>query len=132
MKAFKDEALSVARRSKGVPRRAIMLATRVLDWVAVNEQTAVTSGTVDAALGLFGIDSNGLDKTDRRILHALTHDFVGKTVGLDSLASFVSLDPITLSEQYEPWLTRSGLILKTGRGRTASTKAYDLMREEAA
>lgn len=128
LKAFKGEAMACAVRSKGTPRRAITLATRVLDYMAVQEQDAVTTGTVSDALSVFGLDGNGLDGTDYKILRALTSDFVGRTVGLDSLAVFCDLDPATVAEQIEPYLVRRGLILKTGRGRTASAAAYELMR----
>jgi Holliday junction DNA helicase RuvB len=129
VKHFKNEALQVARMSKGVPRNAVRLAGRVLDFAAVQgSPDLVTTGMVAEALDVFGIDANGLDGTDRRILGALTEAFMGKATGLDNLAMFLDIDPSTLSEQFEPWLVRRGLIVRTGRGRTATAAAYDLMR----
>lgn len=131
VKAFKGEAMAVALRAKGTPRRAITLATRVLDFAAIQEREHVLTGTTAEALSVFGIDGNGLDGTDYKILNALTTTFVGKTVGLDSLAIFCDLDPATVSEQIEPYLVRRGLVLKTGRGRAASAAALDLMRSRS-
>lgn len=125
---FKGETLELARRSRGVPRRAVTLCNRVLDYMSVNEQTSITTGTVASACSVFGIDSMGLDDVDRKILAALTGPFSARAVGLDSLAAYLDMEPSTICDQHESFLVRSGLVVRTGRGRTATSAAYDLMR----
>ena len=125
-----SEALELARRSKGVPRRALHLGERVLDYISIRELEEIPWGTVDNALAVFGIDANGLDDVDFKILHALTHDFAGRTVGLNSLAQICDLDPKTLEDQHEPHLARAGLIIRAETGRMASPKAYELTKDE--
>jgi Holliday junction DNA helicase RuvB len=127
-----DEPLEVARRCKGVPRRALHLAERTLDYCAVNEAEGVPVGAVADALAVFGIDELGLDETDFRILTALTKDHAGKAVGLSALAQFLDIDERTLELEYEPWLVRAGYLTRTRQGRLAMPAAYDVVREGAA
>lgn len=129
VKFFRNEDLQVARRSRGVPRNAMNLAKKVRAFAAVSESpNLVTSGMVENAAEVFGIDSNGLDVTDRKILAALTSDFAGRTVGLDALSSHLGIESKTISENHESYLSRRGLLIRTGRGRLATSAAYDLMR----
>ena len=126
------EPLALAQRGRGVPRRCLHLAERVLDYMAVQDIPQVSEGTVSQALAVFGIDSEGLDDVDFRILSALTNEYAGKSVGLDALAQYLDLDARTLTEQYEPWLARRGWILRQKSGRMASPEAYDLVKGLAA
>ena len=123
------EAEELAKRAKGVPRRVLHLVERVLDYMAVINAKEVVSGTVSDALSIFGIDADGLDEVDFRILCALTGPFAGKTVGLDALAQALDLDAHTLTEQYEPYLTRRHLIIRAKSGRMASPEAYQLVKQ---
>jgi Holliday junction DNA helicase RuvB len=128
MQFFKGEDLELARRSRGIPRVALGLAGRVLDLVAVNGQSAITSGTVAQACAIFRIDAMGLNDVDRKILAALTGPYRSKPIGLDNLAAFLNMEPSTI-EANEGFLVRSGFVTRTGRGRAATAAAYDFMRE---
>jgi Holliday junction DNA helicase RuvB len=59
----------------------------------------------------------------------VTGRFGGKAVGLDSLAQYLDMDSTTLKDQYEPFLTRQGYLLRGKSGRMASEKAYRLVKE---
>lgn len=126
-----EEPFELALRSKGVPRRALHLAERVLDYAAVEGEGPVTEGLVATALARFGIDEAGLDEVDFKILTALTGNFAGRSVGLDSLAQYLNMDPTTLSKQYEPFLVRSELVTRLKGGRMATPKAYELLEAVA-
>lgn len=129
VKHFKGETHQVAQRSRNVPRNAVTMANLVLDYAAVTESPKViTTGMVAKAADLFGIDSLGLDSNDRRVLGALTGEFCGRSIGIDALAAHCDIDAKTISETIEPFLSRSGWLLRTGRGRLATAAAYDLMR----
>lgn len=121
------EAAEVAKRSKLVPRLALHLADRVLDYCYVMNQLGVPPGFAARALEAFGVDRNGLDRTDWRILRALVTRFNGRPVGLKPLAEACDLDEATL-EGYESGLVRSGLLLKTRTGRTATAAAFQLVK----
>lgn len=120
------EPVELARRCKGVPRRALHLAERVLDYTVVQGNEKIGDGDVDRALTLFGIDDLGLDKDDHRILDALCNAFGGRTVGLETLAQFLDMDSKTVAEQHEPFLCQKGYMSRTKSGRMALPAAYEL------
>lgn len=125
------EAVAVAERCKGVPRRSLHLADRVLDYCAAHRLDRVEEGVAAEALEAFHVNAFGLDNTDYRILDALTGPFAGKTVGLDALSQFLDVDPKTLADEYEPFLAREGLVVRCKSGRMAGPPAYELMRTAA-
>lgn len=125
--AYEDgAALEVATRCKGVPRRSLHLAERVLDYSSVHGDL-VSEKMAQQALSFFGIDTNGLEADDHRILEALTGPFAGRTVGLDALSQQLGMDSKTLADQYEPWLMQQGYISRTKTGRMALPAAYELL-----
>ena len=67
---------------------------------------------------------NAAWNVDRMILEALINKFGGGTSGLETLAAVVSEEGDTLSDVYEPYLIKLGLIQKTPRGRVATEHAY--------
>jgi Holliday junction DNA helicase RuvB len=79
------------------------------------------------ALDRLGIDDNGLDEMDRRILDALVKKFNGGPVGLESLGVAISEDARTIEEVYEPFLIKEGFMQRTSRGRVALEKTYQLL-----
>lgn len=114
----------VAQRSKGVPRLALHLASRVLD-VAALEKTSVTPLLTERALEAFGVGAGGLDEQDRAILEALCVTFAGRPVGLANLAQAVNMDTKTIEEAHEPNLVRAGLVIRTAQGRLATELAHE-------
>jgi Holliday junction DNA helicase RuvB len=131
VEASEGEALAVATRCRYVPRRALHLAERVLDWTSVAGIDGVPSGTVSAALTAFGIDELGLDGNDWRVLAALTQTFSGRTVGLDALGSALDMDAASIENEIEPYLIQSGYVSRTKSGRMGLPAAYELFRESA-
>ena len=77
-----------------------------------------------------GIDTNGLDDMDRRILNAIIDKFNGGPVGVESLSVAISEDPVTIEEVYEPYLIKEGYIQRTSRGRIALDKAFKYLNIE--
>lgn len=114
-----DALIEIADRSRGTGRVALRLFRRVVDYYEyiVKQGETLSAETVEAALDLLGVDKMGLEDIDRRILGAMYNHFGGGPVGLSTLAVAVSEDPITLSEVYEPFLMKRGLIKRATRGR---------------
>jgi Holliday junction DNA helicase RuvB len=77
-----------------------------------------------------GIDDQGLDDMDRRILTALVEKFNGGPVGLESLGVAISEDARTIEEVYEPYLIKEGFIQRTSRGRKALAKTFTYLDVE--
>ncbi len=121
---IEHEALvEVARRSRGTPRIANRLLRRVRDWAMVHERPA-DGHAVDAALALYDVDDQGLDRLDRAILEAIVDRFDGGPVGLSTLAASVGEETDTIESVVEPFLVRIGFVMRTPRGRVATQSAW--------
>jgi Holliday junction DNA helicase RuvB len=117
-------ATVIASRSRGTPRIANRLLRRVRDFAAVEAVAAIDEDFAARALDVFGVDAEGLDKLDRRILGLLCGPFANSPVGLTTLAHALGEETATIEDAYEPYLLRAGLLLRTPRGRLATEKAY--------
>ena len=118
-------ALEIARRARGTPRIANNLLRWVRDFAQVRADGRVTSEVADAALVMRGIDADGFDEMDHRVMEALIHKFAGGPVGLNSLGVAVGEEAGTLEEVHEPYLIMQGYLKRTPQGRVAMPKAYD-------
>jgi Holliday junction DNA helicase RuvB len=119
-----EGADEIASRSRGTPRIANRLLKRVRDYAEVRADGRVSVDIARDALALFEVDELGLDKVDRAILDALCRTFVGRAVGLSTLAIAVSEAPETVEDVYEPFLLLCGLIERTPRGRIATPAGF--------
>jgi len=123
----REGAFEIARCSRGTPRIANRLLKRVRDFAMVRGEGQIDRGTAVRALEMLEIDANGLDTVDRMILDAIIIKFDGGPVGLETLAACTSEEADTITDVYEPYLLKLGLIHKTPRGRIATEAAYRLM-----
>jgi Holliday junction DNA helicase RuvB len=119
-----DGAAEVAGRSRGTPRIANRLLRRVRDYAEVRADGVVTRQVARDALAVYDVDELGLDRLDRAVLDALVRRFGGGPVGLSTLAVAVSEEAETVEEVAEPFLVRTGLVLRTPRGRVATPAAW--------
>ena len=117
-------AAEIAGRSRGTPRIVNRLLRRVRDFAEVRADGRVTVEVAHAALAVYDVDELGLDRLDRAVLEALCGRFNGGPVGLSTLAVAVSEEAETVEEVCEPFLVRSGLIIRTPRGRVATPAAW--------
>jgi Holliday junction DNA helicase RuvB len=120
-----EGARAIALRSRGTPRLANRLLKRVRDYVQVRGEGRIDGPSANEALGFFEVDELGLDWMDNKILQTLVRTFLGRPVGLSTLASAVGEDPGTLEDMYEPFLLQQGLINRTPKGRVATRRAYE-------
>ena len=120
----KDGAMEIAKRSRGTPRIANRLLKRVRDYAEVLDDGKITQELADIALGREDIDKLGLDRLDRRLLEMIIKGYNGGPVGLETLASALGEESVTLEEVCEPFLMQLGFIARTPRGRTATALAY--------
>jgi Holliday junction DNA helicase RuvB len=96
----------------------------------VNGHETVDVETARGALALYEIDELGLDRMDRAILELLTTRFSGRPVGLSTLAVAVGEEVDTIEAVIEPFLVRSGLVIRTSRGREASAAAFKHLNKQ--
>ncbi|MCL2606535.1 MAG: Holliday junction branch migration DNA helicase RuvB, partial [Coriobacteriia bacterium] len=121
----KEAAIEIGRRSRGTPRLANRLLKRVRDYAQVRHGSEITEDIAAEALSFFEVDSLGLDWMDLKILTTLTQTFVGRPVGLTTLANATGEEADTLEDVYEPYLLQKGLIIRTPKGRQATPRAYE-------
>jgi len=114
----------IAGRSRGTPRIANRLLRRVRDYAEVRADGTVDDDIARRALELYEVDQLGLDRLDRAVLDVLCRRFGGGPVGLGTLAVAVGEERETVEEVAEPFLVRSGLLVRTPRGRLATPVAW--------
>jgi holliday junction DNA helicase RuvB len=120
-----DGGQEIARRSRGTPRIVNRLLRRVRDYAEVRCDGVVTREVARAALALYEVDEQGLDRLDRAVLGALATRFGGGPVGLSTLAVAVGEEAETVAVVAEPFLVRAGLMARTPRGRVATPAAWE-------
>lgn len=117
-------AVETAKRARGTPRVANRLLKRVRDFAEVRAKGVITKNVAVDALGLEGIDDLGLTETDRKLLATIILNYKGGPVGIEALAATLQLESDVLIEVVEPFLLKSGFIIRTSQGRKASEKAF--------
>jgi Holliday junction DNA helicase RuvB len=75
------------------------------------------------ALALEGIDEYGLGETDRKLLKIIILNYKGGPVGIEALAATLQIETDVLLDVVEPFLLKSGFIIRTSQGRKATEKA---------
>ena len=117
-------AREIALRSRGTPRIANSLLRRVRDFAQVLGNGHIDLKIANYALDALNIDKRGLDSIDNKILRTIITKFKGGPVGANTIATAVGEDQGTLEEVYEPFLIKEGFIVRTPRGREATSLAY--------
>ena len=119
-----EGAVEIARRSRGTPRIANRLLKRVRDFADVMGDGEITQEIAHMALDRLEIDELGLDSNDRRMLEMIIKGYSGGPVGLETLASALGEETVTLEDVCEPYLMQLGFLARTPRGRCATALAY--------
>ena len=117
-------ATEIAKRSRGTPRIANRLLRRVRDYAQVKSDGVVSAEIADAALQMLDVDKLGFDVMDRKLLQAVLEKFGGGPVGLDNLAAAIGEELDTIEDVLEPYLIQQGYLMRTPRGRVATSLAY--------
>ena len=112
-----EAARELAKRSRGTPRVANRLLRRARDFAQVDGDGSITVEVVRTALHRLGIDTEGLDAMDRRVLETIAYKFDGGPVGLDNLATAIGEESDTIEDVYEPFLIMRGFVQRTRQGR---------------
>ncbi len=121
---LKEGAAELARRSRGTPRIANRLLKRARDFAEVRGDGKITKDLANYALNCLEIDDLGLDGLDRRMLTMIIKGYKGRPEWLETLASALGEEAVTLEDVCEPYLMQLGFIARTPRGRTATALAY--------
>ena len=117
-------ASELGKRARGTPRIVNRLLRRCRDVAEVKGSGRVTLETVRQTLEMLGVDKEGLDAIDRKILLSIVEHYGGGPVGLNTIAVVVGEEPETIEDVYEPFLIQSGFLKRTSRGREVTEKTY--------
>ena len=124
IKIDEDASYEIAHRSRGTPRLANNRLRWVRDYADAEANSMITLAVAMKALEMQSIDKLGLDSQDKRYLETILRVFQGGPVGLESIAHTLNLEPDTLSDEVEPFLLRSELIIRTPKGRCLTEKGF--------
>jgi len=116
-------------RCRGTPRIANRVLRRCRDVAQVRGTGIIDEQAAQKTLDMLGIDSEGLDPTDRRILSTMIDMFDGGPVGIGTISAAMGEEPNTIEEVYEPYLIQKGLLNRTPRGRVATRNAYMMLHK---
>jgi Holliday junction DNA helicase RuvB len=120
-----DAAALLAHSARGTPRVVNRLLRRMRDFAPDPRNPVITKDVVKDGLRRLEIDSLGLERHDREILHIIIERYNGGPVGAETLAISIGESVDTLEDYYEPYLIQAGLLQRTPRGRVVTALAYD-------
>jgi holliday junction DNA helicase RuvB len=117
-------AWELAARSRGTPRIANARLRWVRDYALARADGHISLSVARDALDMQEIDSEGLDKQDRRYLETLIRVFAGGPTGVEALAATMNVSVDTLKDEVEPYLLRREYVVRSPRGRQVTSAAY--------
>ena len=118
-------AEEIAKRSRGTPRVAGRLLRRVIDFAQVEGDGRVTLEIAKSSLTKLGVDSLGLEGSDRRYLLQIAENYEGGPVGVETICAALSESRDAIEDVIEPYLLQAGLVQRTPRGRVLSKRAWE-------
>jgi Holliday junction DNA helicase RuvB len=118
-----EAAYLIGKRARGVPRIAIQLLKRVRDYSSVKEKNLIDIKDVEEAFESLHIDEYGLNDLDRKYLLSLLEKFKGGPVGIEAISNSIGEDKGTIEEIIEPYLLKINFVLRTPKGRVATSIA---------
>jgi len=126
-----DDAIldSIARRSRGTARVANKIVKIIRDYVTVQNIQQIDIHALENIFVEVGLDGEGLEKMDRKILETIYKNFNSEPVSLSTLVAAISEDRRTVEEYYEPHLIKKGFIQKTNRGRIITEKGLEHIKK---
>ncbi|MBQ0045363.1 MAG: Holliday junction branch migration DNA helicase RuvB [Mycoplasma sp.] len=117
-----DEILSVAQNSKGIPRNALTILSRVIDFKTLDQNISIKQ-----IFKQIGIYENGLNKNDMKYLMC----FLGSTgtIGIKTLSQMTDFEIQFIEEKIEPYLFKNKYVAKTTHGRKILTAGLSIIKK---
>jgi Holliday junction DNA helicase RuvB len=119
-----EAAAELAARSRGTPRIANARLRWARDYALARFDGHISLAVAREALAMQEVDSEGLDKQDRRYLETLVRVFGGGPTGVEALAATMNVSIDTLRDEVEPYLLRREFLVRSPRGRQLTSAGY--------
>jgi Holliday junction DNA helicase RuvB len=119
-----EAAFELAARSRGTPRVANARLRWARDYAVARFDGRISVAVAREALAVQEVDSEGLDKQDRRYLETLARVFSGGPTGVEALAATMNVSVDTLRDEVEPYLLRREFLVRSPRGRQLTSAGY--------
>lgn len=121
----KKGLVEIAKRSRGTPRIANNLLSRVRDFAIVENDSIIDEKIANETLDELGVDKHGLDERDRKVILTMFQNFNNRAVGIDSISKTIGEDKETVERIVEPYLLKEGLLTRTTKGRKLTEKGEE-------
>lgn len=117
-----DEILAVAQNSKGIPRNALTILSRVIDFKTLDQNISIKQ-----IFKQIGIYENGLNKNDMKYLMC----FSGSTgtIGIKTLSQMTDFEIQFIEEKIEPYLFKNKYVAKTTHGRKILSSGLSIIKK---
>jgi len=119
-----EAAAKIAFCSRGTPRISNNRLRWVRDYATSRADGEITIDVANTALEMLGVDQLGLDNMDRKYMETICRVFHGGPVGVEAVAHTLNTATDTLTDEVEPFLLRSELVVRTPRGRKLTAAGY--------
>lgn len=110
-----DEILTIAQNSKGIPRNALTILSRVIDFKTIDKQIAIKQ--IFKQIGIF---EDGLNNNDIKYLKCFYNS--NGIIGIKTLSQMTDFEIQFIEEKIEPYLFKNKYVTKTTHGRKILSK----------
>lgn len=117
-----EEILAIANNSKGIPRNALTILSRVIDFKVVNKDASIKQ-----IFKQIGIYENGLNNNDIKYLMCFKHG--ADTIGIKTLSQMTDFEIQFIEEKIEPYLFKNKYVVKTTHGRKILSEGLSIIRK---
>lgn len=119
--------ISIAKRSKGIPRIAVSYVERMRDFLLATNKKFANSTLTEILFKKLKIDEEGLTIIERNLLKIL-YD-VKVPMGVDNLAMILNESTKNLIGTIEPFLMQKGFIVRNSKGRSITKAGINYLKQ---
>lgn len=116
-----DAVVEIARRSKGVARKAVNYCERVRDVFYCSDEPILTKHIVEETFRLIDVDPVGLERIERELLMYL-YKIHPQKIGVNRLSNIMGVTDTLITDVAEPFLLKNDFIQATPGGRMITEK----------
>lgn len=117
-----DEILAISNNSKGIPRNALTILSRVIDFKTIDKNISINQ-----IFKQVGIYENGLNKNDIKYLMCFLNS--NGVIGIKTLSQMTDFEIQFIEEKIEPYLFKNKYVIKTTHGRKILSSGLSIIHK---